>query len=317
MEYLKRRLIWNISIRRHYAKLEKWSTYYTSKTIEQSKTSDIATDIDSNKTVTTDQSEAPDKSVEKEPNETEPATEDQTPVQKPKIKIGTGRPKRKTRSKAKSSSESDTLRYSMRIKPTLRCLSSGGRALRSLRAINYQETYDYHTGRSREKPKNVVVPPAARTEPSVARQAAQAAIKDPSLLGAMPAQTIPVLVLHNNVAEDSDNTIVYDDVEAESEDPPPQPDQTQMTDDHEEQPGVEETVNISKNTQKPKVKGSLRVKRYVIRRPKQKKKTKKYKCTKCVNKYDSIRTLNRHFRKQHRRVRCPDCGKLCTTLESL
>ena len=183
------------------------------KAIEQPKESDV-------QTVSADQTDNPDKHTEPEIDETEPTTEDVAPVQKPKIKIGSGKPKKRTRSKAKSSSESDTPRYSMRIKPTPRRLSSGGRALRSLRAINYQETYDYRTGRSREKPKDVVVPPAARTSPSAARQAAQAAIKDPLLLGATPAQTIPVLVLHNNAAEDSDNTIVYDDVEAESEDPP-------------------------------------------------------------------------------------------------
>ena len=189
------------------------------KAKEPPKKSDVETVMD--KTVRADQIDIPDKSTEPEIDETEPTAEDVAPVQKPKIKIGSGKPKRRTRLKAKSSSESDTPRYSMRIKPTPRRLSSGGRALRSLRAINYQETYDYRTGRSREKPKNVVVPPAARTSPSAARQAAQAAIKDPLLLGATPAQTIPVLVLHNNVADDSDNTIVYDDVEAESEDPPP------------------------------------------------------------------------------------------------
>ena len=235
------------------------------KAMEQSKISEVITDTDSTKTVSTDQIEAPDKSVEQESDKPELATEDQTPVQKPKLKIGTGRPKRRTRSKAKSSSKSDTPRYSMRIKPTPRRLSSGGRALRSLRAINYQETYDYRTGRSREKPKNVAVLPAALTAPSAARQAAQAAIKDPSLLGATPAQRIPVLILHNNAAEDSDNTIVYDDVDVESEEPTPQPDQTQMTDDQEVQPSVEKTDKASKNTKKPKVKGSLRVKRYVIR----------------------------------------------------
>ena len=98
-----------------------------------------------------------------------------------------------------------------------------------------------------------MVPPAARTSPSAARQAAQAAIKDPLLLGTTPAQTIPVLVLHNNAAEDSDNTVVYDNVEAEGEDPP-QPDQT---DDQEVQPSTEEPPNTGKDSQKPKVKGSL------------------------------------------------------------
>ena len=69
--------------------------------------------------------------------------------------------------------------------------------------------------------------------------------------------------------------------------------------------------------QKPKVKGSLTVKRYVIRQPKQKKKNKKFKCIKSVNRYDSIKTLNRHFRKRHRKMCCSDCSKSCTTPESL
>ena len=101
-------------------------------------------------------------------------------------------------------------RYSMRVRPTPRRLSTGGRNLRAQIAINYQETYDYRTGRSTSKPK---VPPAALSALTEARQAAQAAIKDPSLLGATPAQTIPVLVLHNNAAADSDNTVIYEDTD--------------------------------------------------------------------------------------------------------
>ena len=138
---------------------------------------------------------------------------------KPKIKIGTGKPRKRTRRKAKSSSESNTPRYSMRIKPTSRRLSSGGCTLRAQCAVNYQENYDYRTGRSREKPKSTPIPPATLSAPTAERQAAQAVIKDPSLLGATPTRTIPVLVLHNNAAEDSDNTVVYDDVEVEGEDP--------------------------------------------------------------------------------------------------
>ena len=52
------------------------------KTIEQSKTSDITTNIDSTKTISTEQTEAPDKSVEQEFNKTEPATEDFRPQSK-------------------------------------------------------------------------------------------------------------------------------------------------------------------------------------------------------------------------------------------
>ena len=148
------------------------------------------------------------------------------------------------------------------------------------------------------------------------RQAAQVVIKDPSLLGATPTRTIPVLVLHNNAAEDSDNTVVYDDVEVEGEDSAVPPGETTA---QKEQPTSEKGEAQQKDTvkQKPKVKGSLKVKRYVIRRPKQKKKSKKFKCIKCVNRYESIKTLNRHFRKRHRKMRCPDCGKSCTTPESL
>ena len=144
---------------------------------------------------------------------------------KPKIKFGSGKQRKRTKRKVKSSSESDTPRYSMRIKPTPRRLSSGGRTLQAQCAVNYQENYDYRTGRSRERPKSTPIPPAALSAPTAERQAAQAAIKDPSSLGTTPTRTIPVLVLHNNAAEDSDNTVVYDDVEVEGEDPAVPPDE--------------------------------------------------------------------------------------------
>ena len=62
---------------------------------------------------------------------------------KPKIKFGSGKQRKRSRRKVKSSSESNTPRYSMRIKPTPRRLSSGGHTLRAQRAVNYQENYDY------------------------------------------------------------------------------------------------------------------------------------------------------------------------------
>ena len=36
-----------------------------------------------------------------------------------------------------------------------------------------------------------------------------------------------------------------------------------------------------------------------------------------TDRYDCIKTLNRHFRKRHRKLRCVDCGRLCNTPESL
>ena len=247
-------------------------------------------DEETEKIQSSDTKEVPD-SVHIEENEI--PTKEAVVGAKPKIKIGTGKPKKRTRPKVKSSSESDTPRYSMWIKPTPRCLSTGGRTLRSQRAVNYQETYDYRTGRSREKPKNTV-PTAALSEPTAARQAAQAAIRDPSLLGTTPTRTIPVLVLHNNAADDSDNTVVYDNLEAEGEDlPPPTPtDPNPSTGNQDDKTTPEETEQPITDTPKPKVRGSLKVKHYVIRRSKKKKKTKKFKCCKCVNRYDSIKTLN-------------------------
>ena len=192
---------------------------------------------------------------------------------KPKIKIGSGKPKRRKSAKVMSSSESDTPRYSMRIRPTPRHLSTGGRNLRAQHAVNYQENYDYRTGRSRDKPKNVTVPPAALSAQTAARLAAQAAIKDPTLLGTTPTQTIPVLILHNKAAEDSDNTIVYNEEEAEGSLPPTPP----PTDPNVENEEPDESGTKDKNIPKPKwkVKGSLKVKRYIIRRPKHKKKDQK------------------------------------------
>ena len=227
--------------------------------------------------------------------------EENTEPVKPKIKIGTGKLKKRSKNRPLSSSESDTPRYSMRVRPTPRRLSTGGRNLRAQIAINYQETYDYRTGRNTTKPKTPPTPSAALSAPTEARQAAQAAIKDPTLLGATPAQTIPVLVLHSNAGADSDDTVVYED---------------DNDDTSAQVPEVPETEpERRKNNQK--VRGSIRFKRYVIRRPKQKKKTKKYKCVKCRNRYDCIKTLNRHFRKRHRKLRCVDCGKLCNTPETL
>ena len=78
-------------------------------------------------------------------------------------------------------------------------------------AINYQETYDYRTGRSTSKLPTPPIPPAALSAPTEARQAAQAVIRDPTLLGATPAQTIPVLVLHSKAGADSDDTVIYED----------------------------------------------------------------------------------------------------------
>ena len=145
--------------------------------------------------------------------------DDHTEPVKPKIKIGTGKPKKRSRPKPKSSSESDTPRYSMRVRPTPRRLSVGGRNLRAKLAINYQETYDYRTGRSTTKPKTPPLPTAALSAPTEARQAAQAAIKDPTLLGATPAQTMPVLVLHNAAGADSDNTVIYEDDDDDDDTP--------------------------------------------------------------------------------------------------
>ena len=169
---------------------------------------------------------------------------DQTELAKPKIKIGSGKQRKRTRNKPKSSSESDIPRYSMRVRPTPRQLSTGGCNLRAQIAINYQETYDYRTGRSTSKPKTPPIPPAALTAPTEARQAAQAAIKDPTLLGATPAQTIPVLVLHNNTAADSDNTVIYED----SEDTPAPP--PSLAGDQETDPVTEPEPETLKDKQK-------------------------------------------------------------------
>ena len=85
-------------------------------------------------------------------------------------------------------------------------------------------------------------------------------------------------------------------IEVEGEDSAVPPGETAA---QKEQPTSEKEGAQQKDTmkQKPKVKGSLKVKCYVIRQPKQKKKNKKFKCIKCVNQYESIKTLNRHFRK--------------------
>ena len=238
-----------------------------------------------------------DNKEQEEDKQSEIETKD-TETVKPKMKIGTGKQRKRSRAKAKSSSESDTPRYSMRIR-----LTTGGHSLRTQITINYQETYDYRTGKSTSKPKDPIVPAAAISAPTAARQAAQVAIKDPSLLGATPSQTIPVLILHNNMADDSDNTIVYEETDTTDEVPTPVAD-----------PDPEPVGEPVSEKDKPKTRGSLRFKHYVIRWSKQRKKTKKYKCS---NRYDCVKTLNRHFCKRYQKIHCVDCGKLCSTPELL
>ena len=99
----------------------------------------------------------------------------------------------------------------MRIRPTPRRIPTGSRSLRTQRAVNYQELYDYHTGRvkptrGRLKPKEETTPMPSTL--SAARLAAHAASKNPNVRkGTTPRQTIPVLVLRPTKAEDSDDTL--------------------------------------------------------------------------------------------------------------
>ena len=55
---------------------------------------------------------------------------------------------RKSKIKSKSSSESDTPRYSMRAIPKLRRRAVSSRCLRQMAVVNYEEIYDYRTGKS-------------------------------------------------------------------------------------------------------------------------------------------------------------------------
>ena len=242
------------------------------------------------------------KEKEQEIDETEGLTEDTQELPRAKIKIGTGSKRRKKSVKMVSDSESDGPRYSMRMRPTPRRISIGGRALRNQKAINYQESYNYRTGRIRAAKKTDYDISAALSEPSDIRQAAQDMIKNPLLRGTTPTTRVPVLVLKHPKQNESDDTVIYDDVTKEGEEDPTVPDP-------QPQPG---TSNDDPTAKPPRVKGTLTMTKYVIRRPK-KKITRRFKCSRCSNHYDSIKTLNRHYRKRHRRVRCVECGKLFST----
>ena len=63
----------------------------------------------------------------------------------------------------------------------------------------------------KQKEESTPVP----STPSATRLAAQSACKKPDVLkGATLRQTIPVLVLRPTTADDSDNTVVYEDDDA-------------------------------------------------------------------------------------------------------
>ena len=197
-----------------------------------------------------------------------PKPEVEETVIKPKIKIGSGKPVQRKRNNPKTDSESDTPRYSMQIRPTPRRISTGRQALRNQKAKNYQEMYDYSTGRCKDKQKKDIIPPAL-SEPTEARQAAQGEIKNVALLGATPTRTIPVLRL--TAADDSDNTIVYDKDDV-PDNIPDQPDDTQGSDTSPKDltPTPSKSTDKNNHNRRSKSKGSLQVKRYVIRTQKKK-----------------------------------------------
>ena len=151
---------------------------------------------------------------------------------------------------------------------------------------------------------------------SATRLAAHVASKNPGVLkGTTPKQTIPVLVLRLPKADDSDDTVVYEDEDIEPQkavmpDIPDVPDDPGNTEPRDEQ------MNRQDGPKKGNKKRTFRVTRYVIRRSK-KCKPKRFKCTKCDNHYGTLKQLNNHFRMNHQKVRCNECGKICKTPSTL
>ena len=192
----------------------------------------------------------------------------------PKIKIGTGKAKKAKHSKKTEDSESDTPRYSMRIRPTPKRISTGGRSLRTQRVVNYQELYDYRTGhvkptRDMQKPKDETTP--VPSTPSAARLVAHAASKNPNALkGATLKQTILVLVLRPTKADDSDDTVVYEDEDTEQ----PTPGEPDDPKDNHKDGGTGTQEPVSTDSGNPKMgnkKRALRLTISVIHRPKKQK----------------------------------------------
>ena len=120
------------------------------------------------------------------------------------------------------------------------------------------------------------------------------------LKGTTPKQTIPVLVLRPTKAEHSDDTIVYEDQDT-VQPTPGEPDDPKDGN-KEGNTGTQEPDSTdSGNPKTGNKKRTLRLIRYVIHRPK-KQKPKRFKCTKCSRRYETLRKLNRHFRKNHHKV---------------
>ena len=125
------------------------------------------------------------------------------------------------------------------------------------------------------KPKEETTP--VPSTPSAARLAAHAASKNPDALkGATPKQTILVLVLRPTKAEDSDDTVGYEEEDTEQ----PMPGEPDVSKDIDTGTDTGTQGAAPMNPMKPKTgnkKRTLRVTRYVIHRPKNNNQRKKFK----------------------------------------
>ena len=72
-----------------------------------------------------------------------------------------------------------------------------------------------------------------------------------------------------------------------------------------------------KQDTKPTKKGKLVTKTYGIKNPAKKVSGRKYKCTSCESKWNSVGELNRHFKEVHPPIQCKICKNFLNTPSTL